>query len=127
METHLPLRIGDYSDFYAGRNHAYNVGVLFRGRENALQRNYEHMPVGYHGRASSVVVSGTDVRRPRGQVLGGEGGPVWGVCGRLDYELELAAFVGRDSMLGERVGVEEAGEYLFGLVLMNDWSGMCSL
>jgi len=128
VRMHLPMEIGDYTDFYAGRNHAFNVGVLFRGRENALQPNYEHLPVGYHGRASSVVVSGTRVRRPRGQVIrpgegGGEKVPVFAESGKLDFELELAAFVGRGSELGSCVGVDEAGEYLFGVVVMNDWSG----
>ncbi|KAG0637630.1 hypothetical protein HOY80DRAFT_1016806 [Tuber brumale] len=124
VRMHLPMDIGDYTDFYAGRNHAFNVGVLFRGRENALRPNYEHLPVGYHGRASSVVVSGTRVRRPRGQVVepGGKGFPVFAESGRLDFELELAAFVGRGSDLGSCVGVDEAGEYLFGVVIMNDWS-----
>ncbi|CAZ83245.1 unnamed protein product [Tuber melanosporum] len=127
VRMHLPMDIGDYTDFYAGRNHAFNVGVLFRGRENALRPNYEHLPVGYHGRASSVVVSGTWVRRPRGQVVKpgeGEGGkvPVFAESGKLDFELELAAFVGRGSDLGSCVGVDEAGEYLFGVVIMNDWS-----
>ena len=127
VRMHLPMDIGDYTDFYAGRNHAFNVGVLFRGRENALQPNYEHLPVGYHGRASSVVVSGTPVRRPRGQIIkSGEGGekvPVLAESGKLDCEVELAALVGRGNELGSCVGVDEAGEYLFGVVVMNDWSG----
>lgn len=124
---HLPMEIGDYTDFYAGRNHAFNVGVLFRGVENALQPNYEHMPIGYHGRASSVVVSGTDIRRPRGQVLedpkAGVKRSVFTACRKLDYELELAVFVARGTRLGECVDVNEADEFLFGVVLMNDWSG----
>ncbi|RPA94880.1 Fumarylacetoacetase [Choiromyces venosus 120613-1] len=127
VRMHLPMDIGDYTDFYAGRNHAFNVGALFRGRENAMQPNYEHLPVGYHGRASSVVVSGTRVRRPRGQVMnpasaGSEKVPVLAPCGKLDFELELAAFIGKDSDMGSSVGVDEAGEYLFGVVVMNDWS-----
>ncbi|PWW73726.1 fumarylacetoacetate hydrolase FahA [Tuber magnatum] len=125
VRMHLPMDIGDYSDFYAGKNHAFNVGVLFRGRENALQPNYEHLPVGYHGRASSVVVSGTRVPRPRGQVIksgDGEKVPAFVESGKLDFELEIAAFVGRGSDLGSCVGVDEAGEYLFGMVIMNDWS-----
>lgn len=119
VTMHLPMEVGDYTDFYAGQNHAYGVGVMFRGVENALQKNYEEMPVGYHGRASSVVISGTEVRRPRGQV----GCGVFGASGKMDYELEMAAFVARGSVMGENVGVDEAGEYLFGVVLMNDWSG----
>lgn len=124
VTMHLPLQIGDYTDFYAGRHHAFNVGTLFRGAANALQPNYEHMPIGYHGRASSVVVSGTPVVRPRGQVLEKPGGaPVVKPCGKLDFELELGAFVCRDSTMGESVEVGEAAEWLFGVVLLNDWSG----
>ncbi|KAF8247527.1 Fumarylacetoacetase [Wilcoxina mikolae CBS 423.85] len=114
----LPLAIGDYSDFYAGRVHAFNVGCLFRGRDNALQKNYEHLPVGYHGRASSVVVSGTEVRRPWGQTAEG----VFEKCKKLDLELEIAAFVARGNELGESISTKEAGERIFGFVLMNDWS-----
>lgn len=113
------MSIGDYTDFYAGRNHAFNVGSLFRGPAAALQPNYEHLPVGYHGRASSVVVSGADIVRPVGQVAAGDVRPTR----KLDFELEIAAFVGKESAVGERVGVDEAEEYLFGVVLMNDWSG----
>lgn len=127
VRMHLPLQIGDYTDFYAGRNHAYNVGVLFRGPENALQPNYEHMPIGYHGRASSVVVSGTAIRRPCGQILGDPKSvprtSVFGATKKLDYELELAAFVAKTTKLGDSLDVDEAGEFLFGVVLMNDWSG----
>ncbi|KAI5838454.1 fumarylacetoacetase [Morchella snyderi] len=123
VTMHLPLQIGDYTDFYAGRHHAFNVGTLFRGAANALQPNYEHMPIGYHGRASSVVVSGTPVVRPRGQVLEKPGGaPVVKPCGKLDFELELGAFLCRDSTMGESVEVGEAAEWLFGVVLLNDWS-----
>jgi len=124
--THLPLQIGDYTDFYAGRNHAYNVGVLFRGPSNALQPNYSHLPVGYHGRASSVIVSGTPVRRPCGQILGNPTMepkvPVFAPCRRLDIELELGAFVCKTNKMGEPVPIAEAEESLFGLVLLNDWS-----
>ena len=124
--THLPMQIGDYTDFYAGRNHAYNVGVLFRGPDAALQPNYSHLPVGYHGRASSVVVSDTPIRRPCGQIL--ENGsaelklPVYAPCRRLDFELELGAFVCKSNRMGEPVPIAEAEEYLFGFVLLNDWS-----
>lgn len=121
----LPLRIGDYSDFYAGMHHAFSVGALLRGPDHALQPNYTHMPVGYHGRASSVVVSGTPVRRPRGQVLPRhqqQSEPELAPSRRLDLELELAAFVGRASEMGRPVGMAEAPEYVFGYVLMNDWS-----
>jgi fumarylacetoacetase len=97
VTMHLPMTIGDYTDFYAGLNHAFNVGVLFRGPDNALQPNYRHLPVGYHGRASSVVVSGTPLKRPWGQILENPTAspkiPIFTPCRRLDYELELGAFV----------------------------------
>ncbi|CAK7208153.1 hypothetical protein SCUCBS95973_000004 [Sporothrix curviconia] len=124
VQTHLPLTIGDYTDFFAGRNHASNVGTLFRGPANALNPNYSHLPVAYHGRSSSVVVSGTPLHRPRGQVLPAPGGttPVFRPSARLDIELELGAFIGRGNPLGRAVPVDEAEEYIFGYVLMNDWS-----
>ena len=126
VETHLPLKIGDYTDFYAGRNHAYNVGVLFRGPNNALQPNYTHLPVGYHGRASSVVVSGTPIRRPWGQILENPASdsknPTFTPCRRLDIELELGAFVCRSNKMGEPIPIAHAEESIFGVVLMNDWS-----
>ncbi|PGH17388.1 fumarylacetoacetase [Polytolypa hystricis UAMH7299] len=126
VTNHLPLKIGDYTDFYAGLNHAYNVGVLFRGPDDALQPNYKHLPVGYHGRASSVVVSGTPIRRPNGQILLNPAAtpklPTFSPCKKLDIELELAAFVCRGNSLGEPIPINEAEDHLFGLVLMNDWS-----
>lgn len=123
LQNRLPLAIGDYTDFYAGLNHAFNVGVLFRGEQNALQPNYRHLPVGYHGRASSVVVSGTKIRRPWGQVLDAETKqPRFQQCARLDLELELGAFVCRPSELGQPVPIAQAEEYIFGFVLLNDWS-----
>ncbi|RNF33122.1 fumarylacetoacetase [Paracoccus methylarcula] len=118
---HLPIRVSEFTDFYASKNHAFNVGVLFRGPENALPAQWTHMPIGYNGRASSVVVSGTPIRRPMGQ-LKAEEGPVWSPCRRLDLELELGAIVGGDSELGERVSVAEAERMIFGYVLLNDWS-----
>lgn len=118
---HLPIRVAEYTDFYASRNHAFNVGVLFRGPENALPAQWTHMPIGYNGRASSVVVSGTPVRRPVGQTRGAEG-PIWGPCRRLDLELELGAIVGGNTALGERISVDQAEEMIFGYVLLNDWS-----
>lgn len=116
----LPVRIGDYTDFYAARDHARRVGELFRP-ERPLLENYDWVPIGYHGRASSVVASGTEVRRPRGQVRSGEGA-VFQPSSRLDYELELGYFVGPGNELGHPVPVEEAGKRLFGLTLLNDWS-----
>ncbi|KIW44408.1 fumarylacetoacetase [Exophiala oligosperma] len=126
VRTHVPMSIGDYTDFYAGANHAYNVGVLFRGANNALQPNYTHLPVGYHGRASSIVISGTPVRRPWGQVLQNAASdpkePTFRPCAKLDFELELAAFVCTANPLGQPVTLAQAEENIFGYVLMNDWS-----
>jgi len=126
VKNHLPLAIGDYTDFFAGRNHAFNVGVLFRGAENALQPNYHHIPVAYHGRASSVVVSGTPLRRPWGQILLDPKAdpkiPTFTPCKRLDIELELGMFVCKGNDLGQPVPVNQADEHVFGYVLMNDWS-----
>lgn len=123
---HLPLEVRDYTDFYAGLHHAYNVGVLFRGPENALQPNYKHLPVGYHGRASSIVVSGTPIRRPNGQILLNPAAPVKqpviGPCRKLDIELELGCFVCKPSALGQPIPIGYAPDHLFGVVLMNDWS-----
>lgn len=124
-QMHLPMQIGDYTDFFAGLNHAFNVGTMFRGPANALQKNYTHLPVGYHGRASSVVVSGTPIRRPNGQVITDPAKPdepTYMACRRLDIELELAAFVCVPNKQGEPIPVGKAEENLFGLVLMNDWS-----
>ena len=126
LTNHLPMHIGDYTDFYAGRNHAYNVGVLFRGPSNALQPNYHHLPVGYHGRSSSVVISGTTIRRPCGQILQDPTAetkiPIYHSCKRLDMELELGAFICKANHMGYPISIDEAEESLFGFVLMNDWS-----
>ncbi|TWU78479.1 hypothetical protein ED733_008947 [Metarhizium rileyi] len=126
VQNHLPLSIGDYTDFYAGKNHAYNVGVLFRGPDNALQPNYTHLPVAYHGRASSVVVSGTPLRRPWGQILKDPKAepkvPTLAPCERLDLELEMGMFICRENTLGSPIPIDDAEEYIFGYVLMNDWS-----
>ncbi|RMD41081.1 hypothetical protein DV735_g4033, partial [Chaetothyriales sp. CBS 134920] len=126
VQTHLPLQIGDYTDFYAGKNHAFNVGVLFRGAANALQPNYTHLPVGYHGRASSVVVSGTPITRPNGQILENPAAdpkiPIFSPSRRLDIELELGVFVSKANKIGSPVPIDEAEDSLFGVVLLNDWS-----
>ncbi|GAB6028856.1 hypothetical protein CHUAL_004658 [Chamberlinius hualienensis] len=120
---HLPVKIGDYTDFYSSEEHATNVGIMFRGKENALMPNWKHLPVGYHGRASSIVVSGTPIRRPVGQTRPDElMPPVFGPCRLFDIELEMAFFVGKSSKLGEPVPISQAEDYIFGLVLMNDWS-----
>jgi fumarylacetoacetase len=123
VELLLPAEIGDYTDFYASRQHATNVGIMFRGKENALMPNWLHLPVGYHGRASSVVASGTPVRRPWGQTEAPEGGrPLFGPSRLLDIELEAGFLVGQGNALGEPVPVGDAQGHLFGMVLVNDWS-----
>uniref|UniRef100_A0AAG5DE86 Fumarylacetoacetase n=1 Tax=Anopheles atroparvus TaxID=41427 RepID=A0AAG5DE86_ANOAO len=123
-KMHLPANIGDYTDFYSSIHHATNVGVMFRGKENALMPNWKHLPVGYHGRASSIVVSGTPIRRPYGQTLPVDGAePAFGPCRLFDFELEMAFFVGGPpTALGDRVSVRDASKRVFGMVLMNDWS-----
>ena len=123
VTMHPPARIGDYTDFYSSRQHATNVGTMFRGPENALMPNWLHLPVGYHGRASSVVVSGTDVVRPSGQQKPNDDAPpVFGPSKLLDIELELGFFVGPGNELGEPIPVDEARRHIFGFVLVNDWS-----
>ena len=119
----LPCEVGDYTDFYSSREHASNLGALFRGRENPLLPNWLHLPVAYHGRASSLVVSGTPVRRPCGQTRPDEAAPpVFGPSRSLDFELEVGFFLGPGNPLGEPVPVDEAEERIFGFVLVNDWS-----
>lgn len=123
LELHLPFLVSEYTDFYAGRHHATNVGTMFRGAENALPPNWLHIPIGYNGRASSVVVSGTEVRRPWGQVKGpDEALPRFAPSARFDIELEMGAVVGTPSEPGRPVTVGEADEMIFGYVLLNDWS-----
>lgn len=120
---HLPAAIGDYTDFYSSRQHATNVGIMFRGKDNALMPNWLHLPVGYHGRASSIIVSGTSVRRPQGQMKPDDAKPpVFGACKLLDFELEMGFFVGPGNTLGEPIPVSQAHQHIFGMVLMNDWS-----
>ena len=120
---HLPVAIGDYTDFYSSIEHATNVGKMFRDPANALLPNWRHLPVGYHGRASSIVVSGTPIRRPHGQVLPkGEEIPVFQASARLDFELEMAFIIGKESALGDTISTTEAEDYIFGMVLFNDWS-----
>lgn len=122
VELLLPAEIGDYTDFYSSREHATNVGIMFRGRENALMPNWLHLPVGYHGRAGSIVVSGHPVKRPWGQTKPDDAPPQHGPSRRLDFELEVAAFIGPGTRLGEPVPIDRAEDHLFGLVLLNDWS-----
>ncbi len=120
---HLPVHIGDYTDFYSSEEHATNVGKMFRDPANALLPNWKHLPVGYHGRASSIVVSGTPIHRPWGQVKpADQENPVFKISQMLDFELEIAFVVGKETALGERVSTSEAEDYIFGLALFNDWS-----
>lgn len=122
-ELHLPITVAEYTDFYAGRQHAFNVGTMFRGPENALPPNWLHIPIGYNGRASTVVVSGTDFHRPVGQLKAPDAAaPSFGPCKRLDIELEMGAIVGTGSKMGQPVSVAEAQDMIFGYVLLNDWS-----
>ena len=119
----LPVEIGDYTDFYSSREHATNVGTMFRGAENALMPNWLHLPVGYHGRASSIVPTGTPVRRPFGQMRPDPTqAPVFGPSKQLDIELETGFITYTGKPLGERISAEEAEEFIFGMVLFNDWS-----
>jgi fumarylacetoacetase len=119
----LPARIGDYTDFYSSYHHAHNVGTMLRGPENALMPNWKWLPVAYHGRASSIVVSGADVRRPHGQIKPPDAdAPIFGPSRSFDYELETAFFIGPGNALGEPIPIDHATDHIFGLVLMNDWS-----
>lgn len=119
----LPVQIGDYTDFYSSIEHATNVGIMFRDPENALLPNWKHLPVGYHGRASSITVSGTPIHRPVGQKSPGEDGiPGFGESRLLDFELEMAFIVGKGNELGSSVRVDDAEDHIFGVALFNDWS-----
>jgi fumarylacetoacetase len=122
-KLHLPIAVSGYTDFYSSKEHATNVGVMFRGKDNALQPNWLHMPIGYNGRASTVVASGTKVRRPRGQLKPPTAEvPGFGPCKRLDFELEMGVVVGQPSAIGEMLSEAQAEEMIFGFVLLNDWS-----
>lgn len=123
ITVRLPVLIGDYTDFYSSRQHAYNVGVMFRDPANALLPNWLHLPVGYHGRSSSIVVSGTPVRRPMGQYKPApDAAPVFGPTRQLDMELEMGFITYEGNALGDRISTAEAEDRIFGLVLFNDWS-----
>jgi fumarylacetoacetase len=122
-KLHLPIAVAGYTDFYSSKEHATNVGVMFRGKDNALQPNWLHMPIGYNGRASTVVVSGTKVRRPRGQLKPPSAEhPSFGPCKRLDFELEMGVVIGQSSPMGEMLDEKRAADMIFGFVLLNDWS-----
>ena len=119
----LPAEIGDYTDFYSSREHATNVGVMFRGAENALMPNWLHLPVAYHGRAGTVVVSGTDFHRPHGQTKADDApAPSFGPSRAIDFELEVGYLIGPGTELGHAVPIERAWDHIFGFVLVNDWS-----
>lgn len=120
---HMPVAIGDYTDFYASIDHATNVGTMFRDPANALMPNWKHIPVGYHGRSSSIVLSGTDLKRPKGQTIPPNATqPVFGPSARVDFELEMGFIIGKENGLGNAVSTTEAQEYVFGFVMFNDWS-----
>ena len=123
VEMQLPVLIGDYTDFYSSKEHATNVGKMFRDPENALLPNWLHIPVGYHGRSSTIVPSGIPVHRPMGQTLpNGETTPVFGPSRSVDFELETAFITTDVNIMGENIAVTEAEDYIFGMVLLNDWS-----
>ena len=122
-QMHMPVAIGDYTDFYSSLEHATNVGKMFRDPENALLPNWKHIPVGYHGRASSIIVSGQPIYRPKGQTKPNDAeAPVFGPTQRLDFELEMGFICGKETPLGESISTKNAEDYIFGLVLFNDWS-----
>lgn len=119
----LPVEIGDYTDFYSSKEHATNVGIMFRGKENALMENWLHLPVAYHGRSSSILLSGEPIHRPMGQSKADDADkPSFGPCKLLDFELEMGFFVGTGNELGHPVKIEEAADHIFGMVIVNDWS-----
>ncbi|WP_338512343.1 fumarylacetoacetase [Pseudomonas trivialis] len=121
-QMHVPARINDYTDFYVGIEHAQNVGKLFRP-DSPLLPNYKYVPIGYHGRASTIRPSGTEVRRPKGQTLpAGHTEPVFGPCARLDYELELGIWIGQGNAMGDAIAIGDAAEHIAGFCLLNDWS-----
>ena len=124
VTLHMPFTVAGYTDFYSSKEHATNVGVMFRGKDNALQPNWLHMPIGYNGRASTVVVSAAPkVRRPRGQLKPPTADvPSFGPCKRLDFELEMGVVVGQPSPMGEMLTEAQAEEMIFGFVILNDWS-----
>ena len=122
-KMHLPVKIGDYTDFYSSIEHATNIGTMFRDPKNALLPNWKHLPVGYHGRASSIIISGHDIHRPKGQVvIPPNSEPVYQQSSRVDFELEMGFIIGKKTNLGESVSTEKAEDFIFGKVLFNDWS-----
>ena len=123
VKMHLPVHIPGYTDFYSSKEHATNVGCMFRDPKNALLPNWSELPVGYNGRASSVIVSGTDIVRPSGQIKQPDSErPVFSPCRKLDFELETGFIIGQPNQLGEPISIEQAWDHIFGMVLFNDWS-----
>jgi fumarylacetoacetase len=123
VQMHLPVKVGDYTDFYSSEDHARNVGTMFRDPNNALLPNWKHIPVGYHGRSSSIVLSGEEIHRPKGQMKPKDAEqPSFGPCKLLDFELEMAFVTFDGKPLGQSISTEEAEDYIFGMLLFNDWS-----
>ena len=123
VEMHLPVKVGDYTDFYSSIEHASNIGSMFRDPSNPLLPNWKHIPVGYHGRASSIIVSGTNIQRPKGQILPvNSATPIFSSSKRIDFELEMGYIIGKNTELGSSVSTSDAEDYIFGKVLFNDWS-----
>lgn len=123
VQMQMPVKVGDYTDFYASKEHATNIGTMFRDPDNALLPNWLHLPVGYHGRSSSIITSGTPIHRPKGQMRPDpEQPPVYGACKLLDFELEVSYIMGQGKEMGDTISTSEASDYIFGLVLFNDWS-----
>ena len=119
----MPVRVPNYTDFYSSIEHATNVGIMFRDPANALLPNWKHLPVGYHGRASSIVVSGTNIHRPKGQTMPKDAtAPVFGPSRELDFELEMAFITGKETQLGQSISTADAEDHIFGMVIFNDWS-----
>ena len=123
VEMHMPVNVGDYTDFYSSMEHASNIGSMFRDPDNPLLPNWRHLPVGYHGRASSIIVSGVDINRPKGQIKPVESeNPIFSSSKRIDFELEMGYIIGKNSKLGSSISTKDAEDYIFGKVLFNDWS-----
>ena len=123
VTMHLPVNVGDYTDFYSSEDHARNVGTMFRDPNNALLPNWKHIPVGYHGRSSSIVISGTPIHRPKGQQKPKDADqPVFGPCKLLDFELEMAFVTFDGKPMGQSISTAQAEDYIFGMVIFNDWS-----
>ena len=123
VEMHLPVKIGDYTDFYSSIEHASNIGSMFRDPSNPLLPNWKHIPVGYHGRASSIIVSGKNIYRPKGQIMPLDSEtPIFSSSNRVDFELEMGYIIGKNSSLGSSISTKNSEDYIFGKVLFNDWS-----